>query len=208
MAVKKENKLEKFFRFLVYLLPGVLIFSYFPLIHFGADAAMNYEISLPLIWLVVFDVVAVVLMVKRKILLKNWRKNWVWVLLPIFLTLSVLWSLNSVRGFLTVGILWLLYLAGYGFFSLKSLFSEVGFKEKFWKCFFGVALLICFWCVLQCVLDLVGVSRDYSLMCAGCTYSMFGFPRPNGLAIEPQFMGNLLLAPAVISGWLDRKSVV
>ena len=191
MAVKKENKLEKFFRFLIYLLPGVLIFSYFPLIHFGADTAMNYEISLPLIWLVVFDVVAVVLMAKRKILLKNWRKNWAWVLLPIFLTLSVLWSLNSVRGLLTVGILWLLYLAGYGFFGLKSLFNEVGFREKFWKCFFGAALLICFWCVLQCVLDLVGVSRDYSLMCAGCTYSMFGFPRPNGFAIEPQFMGNL-----------------
>lgn len=31
---------------------------------------------------------------------------------------------------------------------------------------------------------------------------MFGFPHPNGFAIEPQFMGNLLLAPAIVSGVL------
>ena len=37
-------------------------------------------------------------------------------------------------------------------------------------------------------------------MCAGCVSGMFGFPHPNGFAIEPQFMGNLLLAPAIILG--------
>lgn len=36
-------------------------------------------------------------------------------------------------------------------------------------------------------------------MCAGCVYQMFGFPHPNGFAIEPQFMGNLLLAPAIVA---------
>ena len=30
---------------------------------------------------------------------------------------------------------------------------------------------------------------------------MFGFPHPNGLAIEPQFMGNLLIAPIVVTAW-------
>ena len=34
---------------------------------------------------------------------------------------------------------------------------------------------------------------------------MFGFPHPNGFAIEPQFMGNLLLAPAIIAAWLYLK---
>ena len=40
-----------------------------------------------------------------------------------------------------------------------------------------------------------GVSRNITLLCAGCTYTTLGFPHPNGFAIEPQFMGNLLLVP-------------
>ena len=71
---------------------------------------------------------------------------------------------------------------------------------------FGLSLVICVWCFVQCILDLVGVSREASLMCAGCTYEMFGFPHPNGFAIEPQFMGNLLLAPTIVSGWLVLHS--
>lgn len=43
-------------------------------------------------------------------------------------------------------------------------------------------------------------------MCAGCTYQMFGFPHPNGFAIEPQFMGNLLIAPLIISGYFVLKN--
>ena len=36
------------------------------------------------------------------------------------------------------------------------------------------------------------------MLCNGCVYSSFGFPHPNGFAIEPQFMGNLLLVPALL----------
>ena len=166
---------------------------------------MNFEISLPLIWLVLFDALVTVMLVRRGKFWKGILKHWVWLLLPLWLTASVLWSLNPVRGLLTVGILWLIYLAGYGFFSLRSLFKEVGFWEKFWKVFFGSTLVICVWCFVQCILDLSGVSREASLMCAGCTYQMFGFPHPDGFAIEPQFMGNLLLAPALIAAWLILK---
>lgn len=178
------------------------MFSYWPVISLGANASMNFELSLPLIWLVLFDLLVTVMLVRRR---KFWRgifKHWVWLLLPLWLSASVLWSLNSLRGLLTVGVLWLVYLAGYGFFSLKSLFEEVGFREKFWKMFFGSAAVVCVWCLVQCVLDLCGVSREMSLMCAGCTYGMFGFSHPNGFAIEPQFMGNLLLAPAMVAAWV------
>jgi O-antigen ligase len=37
---------------------------------------------------------------------------------------------------------------------------------------------------------------------------MFGFPHPNGFAIEPQFMGNLLLAPGLFSAWLLIKKQI
>lgn len=202
---KRNNWTEKVYRFLIYILPAVLFFSYFPLIHFGADAAMNYEISLPIIWLLVFDVLAFVMMARKKRLFCNWQKKWPWVLLPVWLSLSVLWSMNSVRGLLTVGILWLIYFAADAMYELRDVLKKNGFSELFWKMFFGSALFVCAWCLVQCVLDLAGVSRDYSLMCAGCTYTMFGFPRVNGFAAEPQFMGNLLLAPAIVSAYMIAK---
>jgi len=196
----------KLFRVLIYILPAVLFFSYQPLIHFGSSESMNFEISLPLIWLVVFDIASVIIMVRRKMLFKGLKSKWLWLLLPLWLTLSIIWSLNPLRGILTVGVFWLIYLAIYSFWSLKNLFKEHGFWENFWRVFFGSSLVICAWCWLQCILDLCGVPREASLMCAGCTYKMFGFPHPDGFAIEPQFMGNLLLAPLIISGYFALKN--
>ena len=198
-----REKINKFLRGIIYVLPGVLLFSYHPVISFGASESMNFELSLPLIWLVVFDLVACGAMWKRGVLIKGLKGKWTWMLLPLWLTISVTWSLNIVRGVLTVGILWLLYIAGYAMWNLrKDIFSSDAVRGRWWKWFFGAALVGCAWCVVQCVLDLAGVPREYSLMCAGCTYSMFGFPHPNGFAIEPQFMGNLLLAPAIVAMWL------
>lgn len=189
--------MKKLVRGLLYSLPLVLFFSYWPLIKLGSNESMNFELSLPLIWLVVFDAVGVVILIqKRKLFdwLKGWR--WLWLLFPVWVTLSVIWSLNVVRGVLTVGIMWLLYLAGYVMWSVKDWLDD-GFKLLWLRWFFGSTLVICVWCVVQCILDLAGVGQEYSLMCDGCTYHMFGFPHPNGFAIEPQFMGNLLLAPAI-----------
>ena len=195
------GKIVKVYRFLIYLLPAVLFFSYYPLIKLGESGSMNFELSLPIVWLGVFDLVALAILLKKK-LLKGIFKKWQWLLFPGFLTLSVFWSLNFLRGVLTVGILWAIYFAWYAFYSLKSQFSEMGVREKFWKVFFCSSLFVCLWCFLQCILDIIGVGREATLMCAGCVYQMFGFPHPNGFAIEPQFMGNLLLAPTIISGWI------
>ena len=135
-------KLAKVYRFLVYILPAVLFFSYYPVILLGASVSMNFELSLPLTWLVVFDVLAFCILVKKKLIKGIWRK-WLWWLFPAFVSLSVLWSMNSLRGLLTVGILWLVYFAGYAFWSLRSLFSEFGVSEKFWKVFFAMYIRYC-----------------------------------------------------------------
>ena len=182
------------FKFLLCILPLCLFFSYHPVIGLGGNESMNFELSLPLIWLVLFDIVAVVLLARRRELFKWVRHGWMWVLLPLWLSLSIVWSLNVTRGVLTAGIMWLIFVAGYGMWTLRDLLNA-RYKEKWWKWLIGSTLFVCGWCVLQCILDLVGVSRECSLMCEGCTYHMFGFPHPNGFAIEPQFMGNLLLAP-------------
>ena len=200
------TRLAKLYKWLLYLLPGVLCFSYYPVIRLGDADTMNLELSLPLIWLVVFDVVACVLLARRHLLVRKLGKWWLWLLLPGFATLSLLWTSNLLRGLLTVGILWLIYFAGYAMWQMRSVVKDVGFRHKWWRVFFGSYLVVCVWCVIQCIVDLAGASREASLMCAGCTYGMFGFPHPNGFAIEPQFMGNLLLAPAIVSMWFGLKN--
>ena len=195
--MKRLNKLVKDY---VLVLPLVLFFSYYPVMKLGESESMYFELSLPLLWLVSFDLMTVALLFKRKVLAKDLKQGWMWLLFPVWCLLSVIWSLNVVRGVLTVGVLWLVLFAGYSIWRLKDLFDKK-FGREFWKWFFGSAVFACVWCVIQCVLDLINVSQEYSLMCNGCTSQMFGFPHPNGFAIEPQFMGNLLLAPAIMAAW-------
>ena len=203
------KKLNRFLRGLICILPLVLVFSYYPVISLGAGESMNFELSLPLIWLVVFDLVGLVALLRERkfvLLMRNsrWRCLGV-LLLPIFVSLSLIWSDNLVRGVLTCGVMWLVFLAVFVMVEFKQWFVEDEFRKIFWKWFFGSALLMCVWCILQCVLDVVGVSREYSLMCLGCSSYSFGFPHPNGFAIEPQFMGNLLLAPTITAAWMYVK---
>ena len=199
------KKLNKVFKGLIYALPAVLFFSYYPIIAFGSDNTMNFELSLPLIWLVLFDLVSLVLLVREK-RLGGIFKWWTMLLFPIFASLSLIWSLNLVRGILTVGIMWLVYFASLVVVSLRDI---VGNKEDFCRNFlkglFLSSLLVCGWCLVQSILDAAGLSREQTLMCPGCVSQMFGFPHPNGFAIEPQFMGNLLLAPALVAVWLYFK---
>ncbi len=190
---------RKFCQILIILLPAVLYFSYYPLVRIFSDETMNLELSIPFLWLGIFDVVVLGLMIKGGDWRKLRRRGWI-LLFPVFASLSILWSSNVLRGVLTVGGLWLVVVAMMGMVALRGLDEDGRVRIWFWRVFYGAGLVVCGWCLIQCVLDLAGVSREVSLMCAGCTYTMFGFPHPNGFAIEPQFMGNLLIAPAFFAG--------
>ena len=198
--------LNRVVRVLIYILPAVLFFSYYPVIALGSSETMNFELSLPILWLVVFDGCFTVWIIMKKRfgeVLRNVRRGGLWLVFPVFVTLTTIWSENVVRGVMTCGILWLLVFAIYGIFKMKEdFYDERVFYYVFLKMFFASSLVICGWCVAQCVMDTLGVPRDYTLMCRGCVTQMFGFPHPNGFAIEPQFMGNLLLAPAIVAAWL------
>ena len=191
------KRLSKIYRYLFLAFPAVLYFSYFPIIALGGNESMNFELSLPLIYLVVFDVLAVILMIAEK-KYKELLKYKLWVLFPIWVAVSIIWSLNVTRGILTAGILWAILVAGISIISFRKTILKNTWPSLR-KVIYVSGLVAIIWCVLQCVLDLAGVSRDVSLLCAGCTKEMFGFPHPSGFAIEPQFMGNLLLAPALLS---------
>ena len=177
----------------------MLYFSYYPVISLGSSESMNFDISLPLIWLVVFDVTSFVLVLKQKKLSEMFSK-WQYFLFPVFALLSLTWSANRIRGLLTVGVLWLVFFAALSFYLLREELKGEKFWKNLWRIFISTSLVMVAWCLLQCILDVFGAPRECTLMCEGCTSLSFGFPHPNGFAIEPQFMGNLLLAPTLMTG--------
>lgn len=190
---------------LIYLLPAVLFFSYHPVISFGSDATMNFELSLPLIWLVVFALVSCANLIINRL----WPLTIPAALRPAglallvfvgYLLFSVFWSQNLTRAVLTAGVFALTVFAIFALLYIAPrLRPDRHFSVYLLRTFFISSAVICGVCWLQSLLDIAGVSRDWTLLCGGCTYQTFGFPHPSGFAIEPQFMGNLLLAPTLLA---------
>ena len=204
------ERLNKLQRYLLYILPVALFFSYYPVFSFGSDQTMNFELSIPLIWLVLFFFASIPRLIE---FFKKFNiKLATLFLFPVYLTLSIIWSPNKLRAILTSGVLWLIIFAAistYQTFKDKNVVKNTTFKAKILSIFLLTTSVICIFCWLQCLLDVVGISREATLLCPGCTYHNFGFPHPNGFAVEPQFMGNILIAPAILSLYLlsstDKK---
>lgn len=201
----KNNLLTKIAKASVIILPCSIFFSYHPLMYFGEDKLMHYELSVALIALVLFDIIAAIYLLANRKLLKKAPKRFMILtaLFPFYATVSILWSSSKIHGFLAAGVIWAIYLAVNAYYWLyKDLFKDKKFTSKFIKIFFGVSVAVCVFCWLQCILDLMGVGRDATLMCEGCVYRTFGFPHPNGFMAEPQYLGGILLAPALLSLYL------
>ena len=187
--------LNRFFLTLLYILPAVVFFTNFPLIRLGEDSSMYYEISLPMIWLAIFD------------LLNLTRIGEIWafckkhprLLLPavavlLYIALSCFWSANLLRGALTAGLVLAIAFAILSFFS-HSLYTTS--RKRILSVLLASSAAVSIFCLLQCFLDVFDIQE--TLLCPGCHYQTIGFPHSNGFAIEPQFMGNLLIAPSLIT---------
>lgn len=208
-ATRNRSRRLTILRTLVCLLPLVLFFSYYPIIPLGSTSSMNLELSLPLIWLAIFTFLSLPTLVSSlrslsTLFPKKFRFPLTLLLFafPIYLTISILWSPNPLRGLLTAGIFWCLILS---ILTIPQIITYNKIKTKIVKIILFASVIISAFCWLQCILDLLNVPRDATLLCEGCTYRSFGFPHPNGFAIEPQFMGNLLLAPCFLSLYLYIK---
>lgn len=207
----KKSLLDRLIIGLVYLLPFALFMSYYPIIALGSSNAMNFELSVPLLWLVIFDFLILIKLAQlflvkprlRELPGISDRKIFLLALFPLYATLSVFWSANPVRGLLTAGIIWALFIAIFAILFVVPLISlPPKFRSRIVIAILGAGVLFSVVCWVQSILDTCGVPRGTTLLCRGCTYQSFGFPHPSGLAIEPQFMGNLLLAPALLGLYL------
>lgn len=224
--------LRKVYFGLLYLLPAVLFFSYYPLLSLGSDSTMNFEFSLPLIWLLIFAPVAFLNLLfvskdqksqktpkssgkqqptksssttararffKPQLPGPSDRRFFLFALFPLYATLSIFWSANPTRALLTAGVLWLTFFTVFAILWITPLLHpSSNFRTLLLKSLLFSTIFICLFCWVQCILDVFNLPRSATLLCPGCTYTTFGFPHPSGFAIEPQFMGNLLLAPTLL----------
>ena len=198
-----NQKLLPVHRSLLWALPIILFFSYYPVIPLFSTESSNYEFSLPLLWLLLMGVLSMPnflvdlcnLITKKTPLTKvPVQIPLILSSIPLYFSLTLFWSSNKFRGLMTAGIIWCLYL------SLLTFYKNIILKKtplSLEKPFLLGATLASGFCWLQAILNTLNIPGDRILLCLGCTNLSFGFPHPNGFAIEPQFMGNLLLAPAI-----------
>ena len=130
---KLLNKIESL---LILALPVVVFCSYYPVIRLGATESMNLELSLPLILLALLGVLSIrrLAAVWRKL---GAKKFLISIVIPFYISLSIVWSPNKLRGILTVGIVWLIWLVALNvLFGRKLKRAEV---QKIVRIYLGAA---------------------------------------------------------------------
>ena len=216
--------LSKIQKVMLLCLPFCLFFSYHPVIPIFSTSTTNFELSIPLLWLLIFAILSLpenfrLYIYSLKIVIKT--KSLVnkaphppsrhqtdklyphflrlfSLIYPFFVTVNSIGSPNFLRAILTSGVIWCICL------SLLTILKNISqYKTQIGKSFnknlLIASTLASAFCWLQSILDIAGVPREATFLCKGCTSTVFGFPHPNGFAIESQFMANLLLAPIFLS---------
>ena len=218
------SSLSKIQQIMLLCLPFCLFFSYHPVIPIFSTSTTNFELSIPLLWLLIFAILSlpenfrlyinslrVVIKAKSHVnkaprpssyhktdkLYSHFLRLFS-LAYPFFVTVNSIGSPNFLRAILTSGVIWCICL------SLLTILQNISqYKTQIGKSFnknlLIASTLASAFCWLQSILDIAGVPREATFLCKGCTSTVFGFPHPNGFAIEPQFMANLLLAPIFLS---------
>ena len=216
--------LSKIQKVMLLCLPFCLFFSYHPVIPIFSTSTTNFELSIPLLWLLIFAILSLPenfrlyiyslrIVIKTKSLVNKTPRpssrhktdklyphflRLFTLIYPFFVTVNSIGSPNFLRAILTSGVIWCICL------SLLTILQNISqYKTQIGKSFNKNLLiagtLASAFCWLQSILDITGAPREVTFLCKGCTSTVFGFPHPNGFAIESQFMANLLLAPIFLS---------
>ena len=218
------SSLSKIQQIMLLCLPFCLFFSYHPVIPIFSTSTTNFELSIPLLWLLIFAILSLpenfrLYIYSLRVVIKakshvnkaprhssNHKTDKLYphflrlfsLIYPFFVTINSIGSPNFLRAILTSGVIWCICL------SLLTILQNISqYKTQIGKSFNKNLLiagtLASAFCWFQSILDIAGAPREFTFLCKGCTSTVFGFPHPNGFAIESQFMANLLLAPIFLS---------
>ena len=184
--------------------PIMIWFSYLPRISLAEDGTMNYELSLTLIYVVILAIVGLPRVWHRR---SELRQLGLVRLASAFVGwsgLCVIWSDNCTRGLLTFAVYVVLYLVFLVLVAERRLLCQL--LPKLVRVAIRVTASACLLAIVQIILGTFVVTDRHTLgLCAGCVAGQFGFIRPNLLAIEPQFLGSLLLAPLLYITYLTLR---
>ena len=118
--------------------------------------------------------------------------------------LCVIWSDNRTRGLLTFAVYATLYLVFLALVAERRLLCQL--LPKLVRVAIWMTISACLLAIIQIILGTFVVADRHTFgLCAGCVAGQFGFIRPNLLAIEPQFLGSLLLAPLLYITYLTLR---
>lgn len=203
------SKLKTFWRLsllerLWLMAPIMIWFSYLPRISLAEDGTMNYELSLTLIYVVILAIVGLPRVWYYR---SELRQSGLVQLVSAFVGwsgLCVIWSDNRTRGLLTFAVYVVLYLVFLALVAERRLLCQL--LPKLVRVAIRATISACLLAIIQMVLGTFVIANRHALgLCAGCVAGQFGFIRPNLLAIEPQFLGSLLLASLLYITYLTLQ---
>lgn len=184
--------------------PIMIWFSYLPRISLAEDGTMNYELSLTLIYVVILAIVGLPRVWHHRSELRQSRLVRLASAFVGWSGLCVIWSDNHTRGLLTFAVYATLYLVFLALVAERCLLCQL--LPKLVRVAIRVTASACLLAIIQIILGTFVVADRHALgLCAGCVAGQFGFIRPNLLAIEPQFLGSLLLAPLLYITYLTLQ---
>lgn len=184
--------------------PIMIWFSYLPRISLAEDGTMNYELSLTLIYVVILAIVGLPRVWCHRSELRQSRFVWLASAFVGWSGLCVIWSDNCTRGLLTFAVYVVLYLVFLALVAERRLLCRL--LPKLVRVAIRATISACLLAIAQMVLGTFVITNRHTFgLCAGCVAGQFGFIRPNLLAIEPQFLGSLLLAPLLYITYLTLR---
>ncbi|RYC76373.1 O-antigen ligase family protein [Candidatus Nanoperiomorbus periodonticus] len=184
--------------------PIMIWFSYLPQISLAEDGTMNYELSLTLIYVVILAIVGLPRVWHHRSELRQSRLVRLASAFVGWSGLCVIWSDNRTRGLLTFAVYATLYLVFLALVTERRLLCRL--LPKLVRVAIRATASACLLAIIQIILGTFVVADRHTLgLCAGCVAGQFGFIRPNLLAIEPQFLGSLLLAPLLYITYLTLR---
>lgn len=175
--------------------PIAIWFSYHPLIRFGRNASMHFELSVTLVYVSLLALCGLPSIWRHRAQLRH-NRSLIPVSIFVFIAgCSLLWTVDSTRGFFTFALIGVLYAVYVATVSESSRLGKLLLPLS--RILILSAVVMGFLALFQMIAG-IWLDRETVLLCRGCTPEQFGFARPNVFAIEPQFFGNLLLAPALM----------
>lgn len=197
---------------LILMLPLFLFFNHNPHISFGKGVyETNYEINLLLLYLVIVVIYHIPLLIKNIPSLIRRSDVLLVLLFGTYNTISILWTPEPLRGILTSAMIWLL-IAVFLIFITNSKLKQLA-KPVLYIYVYSAAIMSLF-ALCQMFFGSFVETKNLTLLCPGCQFTQFGFPRPNAFSVEPQFFGSLLVAPLVflfykaLSDKLSRRHLI